>query len=217
MRIGDALRNRSNWIQFVRFGIVGGSGVLVNMLVAIVMTKLHGGEARDGEVLFPIPFTHYNFRWTVLVWIVGFMVANVTNFQLNRSWTFRAVEHRNWWREFWPFFGIGAAAALVGIFIKVALTNATSPVYLPDPPFNGSSGLRSRAYWAQLITIFLVTPINFVFNKLFTFVSVRTKPGVEAPMVGPVVAPELVDEDGDYREDVPGGAYESSDHPESKG
>lgn len=203
MSVRESLHNRENWKQFLRFGVVGGSGVLVNMLVAVIMTKAHGGDSHDLDVLFDIPGTAYAFRWTVLVWIVGFLVANLTNFQLNRSWTFGGVRHRSWWREFWPFFGIGAAAAFVGAFIKIALTNPTSPIYLPDPPFNGASGLQSRSYWAQAITIVITTPINFIFNKLFTFAAVQGRRGdsddVDVPLVAPVVAPELVDDTGEIR------------------
>lgn len=204
MSLSQAVRNRENWKQFLRFGVVGGSGVLVNMLIAFVMTKAHGGDAHDNDPLFTFPDTDIAFRWTVLVWIAGFLVANFTNFQLNRSWTFRNVEHRSWWREFWPFFGIGAAAAVVGAFIKIGLTNPTSPIFLPNPPFDGKSGLTSRSYWAQIITIIITTPINFVFNKLFTFVAVKghhhgEEDEINVPLVASVVAPELVDDTGEIR------------------
>lgn len=89
----------------------------------------------------------------VLEWIVAFIVANTWNFQLNRSWTFKRAQTRSWWAEFWPFFLVGAVAAAIGALIKVALTNPTSPVYLPSPIFNDHEGLRARAYWAQLFTI----------------------------------------------------------------
>ena len=34
---------------------------------------------------------------------------------------------------------------------------------------------RQRLYWAQLITIAVVTPISFVLNKIWTFSAVRGK------------------------------------------
>jgi hypothetical protein len=49
-----------------------------------------------------------------------------------------------------------------------------SPVSLPSDVFDDSSGLRNRLYWSQLIVIALVTPLSFVFNKLWTFAAVRT-------------------------------------------
>lgn len=175
--------------QFGKFGLVGGSGVLVNMVVAYVMTQFNGGVSNDNRVLARLPGS-FNFRFTVLVWIVGFLVANLWNFQLNRSWTFKRTHTRSWWAEFWPFFVVGAVAAFLGIFIKVALTNPTSPIYLPGPLFNDHQGLRARAYWAQLLTIVLTMPVNFVVNKLWTFRAVRHPHGRPVPVpVGTPASP----------------------------
>lgn len=154
--------------EFIKFGFVGGSGVLVNLVVAYIMTQLNGGVANDNRVLFELPGP-FAFRFTLLVWIMGFLIANVWNFQLNRVWTFKRTRMRSWWTEFWPFFTVGLVAAGIGALIKVALTNPTSPVYLPDPPFNDHEGLRARAYWAQLFTILLTMPINYLVNKVWTF------------------------------------------------
>ncbi len=172
--------------QFIRFGLVGGSGVVVNLVVAYLMTQLNGGVSNDNRVVFELPGP-YALRYTVLVWIVAFMIANLWNFQLNRSWTFRrdSDQMRKWWTEFWPFFAIGSLAALLGALIKIALTNPTSPVYLPGPPFNDHEGLRARAYWAQLFTIVLTMPINYLLNKVWTFRAIRptqpTSPDAGSP------------------------------------
>lgn len=104
--------------QFVKFGIVGGAGVLVNMVVAVVMNKLHGGTQHAQDILWSLPGTAYNLRFTSVVWIAGFLVANLFNFQLNRSWTFRDTKAAPWLAEFWPFLAVGSVAALVGLFIK---------------------------------------------------------------------------------------------------
>ena len=135
----EADSRRRDWghtlLEFIRFGIVGGSGVVVNLVVAYIMTQLNGGVSNDNRILFDLPGP-YAFRWTLLVWIVGFLVANVWNFQLNRVWTFQRDRMRGWWEEFWPFFAIGLVAAAVGAALKVGFTNPTSPIYLPSPPFN---------------------------------------------------------------------------------
>ena len=122
--------------QFVKFGMVGGAGVLVNMVVAIVMNKLHGGTHHAQDILWSIPGTAYNLRFTSVVWIAGFLVANLFNFQFNRTWTFRDTEPAPWFAEFWPFLAVGSAAALIGLFVKIAFTNPTSPLYLPEPWFH---------------------------------------------------------------------------------
>lgn len=159
--------------QFIRFGIIGASGVIVNMAVAVVMNKANGGTQNAQQIVWSIPGTHFNVRFTALVWIVGFLVANVYNFQLNRTFTFKSAKHAGWWHEFWPFLAVGSAAAVVGLILKIALTNPGSPIYLPHPPFDESVGLRSREYWAQLIAILVTMPVNFVVNKFWTFRAVR--------------------------------------------
>lgn len=190
-----AQRSKRHMRQFVKFGMVGGSGVVVNMVVAVIMTKLHGGTSHDNDPIWYVTGRHA-LRYTHVVWIGAFIVANFWNFQLNRSWTFKREHRRGWWAEFWPFFAVGSIAALVGLVIKTYLRNPTSPVYLPDSIFNEDQGLRARAYWAQLITIILTLPINFVVNKLWTFRAVKHPHGqAEVPLVAPVVAPEALTSD----------------------
>ena len=77
-------------IEFIKFGVVGGSGFLVNIIVAIIMNKANGGTEHAQDILFNLAGTRWNFRFTSLVWLVGFVVANITNFQLNRSWDVQA-------------------------------------------------------------------------------------------------------------------------------
>lgn len=187
-----AERARRHLRQFIMFGIVGGSGVLVNMVATVVMTKLHGGTTHDNDVVWQVT-RKYALRWTIVVWILAFIIANFWNFQLNRSWTFKREKRRGYWHEFWPFFAVGAVAAFLGIFIKTAFRNPTSPLYLPSPLFNDHQGIRARAYWAQLLTIVVTLPINFIVNKLWTFRAVEHDPD-DVPMVAPVVAPEVTDE-----------------------
>lgn len=202
-------RHRRSLRQFVKFGLVGGSGVVVNMAVAIMAHKLHGGTSQAREVLFPIPFTTKSFRYLHLVWIGSFLVANVWNFQLNRSWTFRSATHAPWLREFVPFLIVGSAAAGAGLLIISTLTHPDSMFYLRDGWFTESVGLRSRFYWAQLITIVLTTPVNFIANKLWTFRSARHhRSGEPAPLLAPVLAPDQVDDTGHWltESDEPSGS-----------
>ena len=184
-------------IEFIKFGVVGGSGFLVNIIVAIIMNKANGGTEHAQDILFNLAGTRWNFRFTSLVWLVGFVVANITNFQLNRSWTFKREYRRGWWREFWPFFAVGSIAAIIGMFIKIFFTNPTSPIYLPEPWFNEGRGIQSREYWSQIFAIVVTMPINFVVNKLWTFRAV--KHSGELPMIASAVAPESYD-DGDAAE-----------------
>lgn len=181
-RYGHVLR------QFVKFGIVGGAGVVVNMIVTVVLNKLNGGTANAQRILFSVPGTPFNVRYTTFVWVGAFIVAVFFNFVLNRYWTFRHGPKAPFWSEFWPFFAVGSVAAGAGIFIKIAFTNPTSPFYLPEPWFHEGAGLSSREYWAQLLTIIITMPINFAANKLWTFRAVRRKHAAEPQVpAGPAV------------------------------
>ncbi len=165
-------RYRNTLRQFLQFGLVGGAGVVVNMAVSFLMNLANGGAVNAQRILLSFPGTPYNLRFTVVVWVVAFLVANLFNFVLNRHWTFSDGVKAPFFAEFWPFLAVGSVAAFVGIFLKIAFTNPTSPVYLPEPPFT-SSGLLAREYWAQLLTIVITMPINFLVNKLWTFQAVR--------------------------------------------
>ncbi len=97
--------------QFLQFGLVGGAGVVVNMVVAIAMNKLNGGTVqRPGDRLRDPGHQPSTSATTSSTWIVAFLVANVFNFQLNRSWTFRGTRHAPWFTEFWPFLAVGCAS-----------------------------------------------------------------------------------------------------------
>lgn len=155
--------------QLVKFGLVGAAGIVVNMAVAILLNTLNGGPENAQQILFPIPGTTFNVRFTVFVWVAAFLVANLFNFQLNRSWTFRDTGPGGWWSEFWRFLLVGSVAAVLGIVVKIALTNPRLPLYLPDSLFYDEVGLRSREYWAQFLTILVTMPVNFLVNKYWTF------------------------------------------------
>ena len=159
--------------QFLKFGIVGASGVVVNMLVAFVMNKLNGGAANARNPVFALPWGDLAVRYSYIVFIVAFVIANTWNYQLNRRWTFKGT-HRAWWRGFVMFFGAGIVGALVGFIVKVALTHPGSPLYLPGPPDHPAgwftdSGWRAREYWGQFVGVLVGTPVNFVVNRLVTF------------------------------------------------
>ncbi|MDN5794449.1 MAG: GtrA family protein [Intrasporangium sp.] len=164
------VRHRHNWLLFLRFGLVGGSGVLVNMIVLILLKRL--GPDPDGAAV-GIPLTAFNVRWYHIYSTVAFLVANLWNFQLNRSWTFRSDRHQAWWREYWPFLVVGLIGQAIGLVLLTLLMHPGSFLALPPAVLDDSTGLRTRLYWAQLIVIGVVTPVSFVLNKLWTFAAVR--------------------------------------------
>ena len=66
------LRRPANWLQLLRFAIVGASGYLVNLTVFSLLVEIRG--------------VHYLVAATL-----AFCVAVTNNFLLNRYWTFRAT------------------------------------------------------------------------------------------------------------------------------
>jgi putative flippase GtrA len=112
-------------------------------------------------------------RWYHVYSTLAFLVANLWNFQLNRTWAFQSSRHAGWWKEYWPFLAVGLLGQAVGLLLLTALMHPQSPVALPTSVFDDSSGLRTRLYWAQLIVIGMVMPLSFVLNKVWTFNAVR--------------------------------------------
>ena len=123
------VRHRHNWVLLGRFGLVGASGVLVNMLTLIIVKKL-GPDVRDAIV--GIPLTDFNVRWYHVYSTIAFLVANLWNFQLNRSWTFRTSHRAGWWREYLPFFLVGLLGQLVGLVLLTLLMHESSPLHLSE-------------------------------------------------------------------------------------
>jgi putative flippase GtrA len=65
------MRRPANWLQLVRFGLVGGIGFVVNLAVYTLFVHGVGVEYRVAS-------------------IVAWLVAVANNFVLNRHWTFEA-------------------------------------------------------------------------------------------------------------------------------
>jgi dolichol-phosphate mannosyltransferase len=68
-RIGAAARRPDSWIQLAKFGLVGGSGYLINLVVFALLAGALG--------------VHH-----IAAAIGAFCVAVTNNFVLNRYWTF---------------------------------------------------------------------------------------------------------------------------------
>lgn len=191
------VRQRHNWRQLFRFGAVGGSGAVVNMIVIVLCKKAFPDYM---AIAAPLPIGDFNIRWYHVFLMIGFIVSNLWNFQINRLWTFKSGKHAGWWREYAPFLTVGLVAVAVGQGLLTLMLNHSSPLRLTNffPVLDDSTGLRTPLYWAMMIQIVLTMPINYVINKLWTFRAVFRRHQKEAnlPMVAPAVAPEAVDEAG---------------------
>lgn len=166
--------------QFVMFGFIGGAGVLVNMATVAVANAVGVGVfgVLDRDPFIPLPGTDRALRFYIVYAGLAFLVANLFNFVLNRYWTFKDHHGRPapFLKEFVPFLTVGAVAQLIGFVILYMLRNETSPFYLRHPFFTyDGPWWTQRLYWAQLIQIVCVMPINFIVNKLWTFRAVRKR------------------------------------------
>ncbi len=121
-------RHRRNWLLLVRFGLVGASGVLVNLVVLYTLQVV--GPTYSG-IWIDLPGTDFNVRWYHLFVTVAFLTANLWNFQLNRRWTFRSVGHGStWWSEYLPFLVIGLLALGLNLGLVTLMIHPHSPLSL---------------------------------------------------------------------------------------
>lgn len=156
-------------VEFLQFGIVGGSGFVVNLAATVALAKIFtAAGAQQGSALFPLFVMDKNFRVYHLISTLAFVIANVWNFELNRAWTFRKGGKSSRTR-FARYFLIGAVAQIVGLWLLTLLMNPHTIIGLPRDVFDSSTGLRTPLYWSQLIQIVLTMPVSFVLQKLWTF------------------------------------------------
>jgi putative flippase GtrA len=105
-RLGAAARRPASWWQLIKFGLVGGSGYLVNLGVFALLSGNLG--------------VHH------LIAAVGaFGVAVSSNFFWNRHWTFAAGDGHAGFQAA-RFFAVGLAALLINLVVLEALVGGTS-------------------------------------------------------------------------------------------
>ncbi len=122
--------------QFVKFGIVGFSGLVVNLLLFTSLQRL-----------VPNPTSALSYY---LVYTVSFLGGGVSNYILNRRWTFRSTAHAG--REGVQFLSVSCIALLVGLLVS----------HLAIPTL----GRGHRTWFLATCAGILV---NFFANKYWTF------------------------------------------------
>jgi putative flippase GtrA len=110
-RIGAAARRPASWLQLIKFGLVGGSGYLINLAVFAVLTEILG--------------LHH-----VGAAIGAFCVAVTNNFLLNRHWTFAAGDGHAGFQAI-RFFAVSIAALSINLIVLEALVSEASLGELP--------------------------------------------------------------------------------------
>lgn len=121
------------FFKFLKFGVVGFSGVFIDFGVTYFCKeklKIHKYISNSS----------------------GFILATISNYLLNRYWTFNTGQKAEI-KQFGQFFGI----ALIGLLINNML------IYL----FHEK--LKMNFYYSKIIAVIIVAVWNFFGNYLYTF------------------------------------------------
>lgn len=109
VRVRVGLRTARNWLQLLRFGLVGATGYVVNLVTFTLAVHV----------------VHY-----VPAAILAFLVAVTNNFVLNRRWTFQ-VTHGH--RGFQALRFLAVSVVAFGVSL-LALTVLVEVAGLPEVP-----------------------------------------------------------------------------------
>ena len=104
-------QGRNSLGQFIQFGMVGGSGVFVNLFAMYLSKKIAewGFGLHQNDVFMNLLGTSFNIRWYHIFVTIAFLVANTWNYQLNRMWTFKSSAV-GWFRGYIAFLTTGVQA-----------------------------------------------------------------------------------------------------------
>jgi putative flippase GtrA len=111
VRLLHGMRRPANWLQLVRFGLVGGVGFVVNVAVYALFVHSAGLDYRAASV-------------------VAWLVAVVNNFVLNRHWTFDAREGRAHFQAM-RFLVVSLAAEAFSLLLLTVLVQSAGIAKIP--------------------------------------------------------------------------------------
>jgi putative flippase GtrA len=101
-----SIANRRGVRQFVKFGIVGASGFVVNLVIFTAMQRVIPDHDRPLQ---------YNIIYTI-----AFLAGGVSNYYFNRIWTFRSSGHAV--REGVQFLSVSGIALIVGLIVSALVS-----------------------------------------------------------------------------------------------
>ena len=130
------LTRRRGVRQFVKFGIVGASGFVVNL---VIFTLLQHATPLDQQK------AHYTLNYSI-----AFLSGGVSNYFLNRVWTFRSSGHAV--VQGMQFIAVSAIALVVGLIVS----------HFVEPHF----GPGHKTWFLATVSGIVV---NFFVNKYWTF------------------------------------------------
>lgn len=106
VRLGDAARQPANWIQLLKFGVVGGSGYLINLGVFAFLSGNLG-------------------VYHAVAAVGAFCVAVTSNFLWNRYWTFGPGEGLAR-QQAARFFLVSVASLVINLVVLEAIVASSS-------------------------------------------------------------------------------------------
>jgi len=130
------LTQRRGVRQFVKYGIVGASGFLINLVIFSILQHI-------------TPLDQQKARFTAN-YSISFLFSGVSNYFLNRLWTFRSSGHA--FVQGVQFIGVSLIALVVGLIVS----------HLAEP----SLGAGHKTWFLGIISGIVV---NFFVNKYWTF------------------------------------------------
>ena len=98
----ERMRQRRGVRQFVKFGIVGASGFVVNLVIFTLLQRVVPNHTDAGP--------YY------AIYSIAFLAGGVSNYFLNRSWTFRSTGHAG--KEAVQFLSVSVLALIVGLLVS---------------------------------------------------------------------------------------------------
>jgi putative flippase GtrA len=122
--------------QFLKFGIVGASGFIVNLIVFTLLQRVVPNHTRPLQ---------YDVIYTIAV-----LTGGVSNYYLNRIWTFRSAGHPV--REGAQFLSVSILALIVGLVVSALVAPRL--------------GHGHRTWFVATVAGIFV---NFFLNKYWTF------------------------------------------------
>ncbi|MFT4702727.1 MAG: putative flippase GtrA [Bradymonadia bacterium] len=166
--------------RFIKFAIVGGSGVFVNLTIAAIAEKLLRHQHPDGSLVLPF---FGEQPWATMASAIGIalgiLVSIFTNFVVNDRWTWGDREKGgdgDWFRRCLRFYltnGIAASLQFAVALFAYKLLGPSAAVVegwlsqLPHLLQLSSQTLRTAG--GSFIGIAVATPLNYVVNNLWTF------------------------------------------------
>ncbi len=105
-RVRIGVRKGHNWLQLIRFGVVGASGYAVNLAVFAVLVHV------------------LNVHYTIAS-PIAYLAGTANNFFWNRRWTFTHARAKHPAHQAWKFFAVSAVSFGVNYGVLIGLVHST--------------------------------------------------------------------------------------------